>query len=140
MNDLLINLLREVSHGFQLRLQEMTTIEELKLAPFQARLLSVIARSPGISQSSLATATGRDKAQVARAIKELEKREFITRSEHETDWRAQCLALTPDGEQAWSLLDRSRTELSAKILSPLTIDERDMMCRTLIKLKQELDR
>lgn len=97
MTDGLISLLREVSANFQMRLSELPANKELKLASFQARLFAVIDRSPKISQLKLAAKVERDKAQVARAIKELELRGLITPSVHETDWRTQCLSVTDEG-------------------------------------------
>jgi len=138
VSDKLISLLREVSTNFQLRLSEMTAIEALKLAPFQARLLSVIGRSPGISQIELAASTERDKAQVARAIKELERRGYIARSVHESDWRSQCLNLTDEGKQACALLDVQRSELVASTLRECSTEELDALFRTLGKLNQSL--
>ena len=138
MNDALINLLREVSTNFQLRLSEMKAVEELKLAPFQARLLSVIGRSPGISQLALAVSTERDKAQVARAIKELEHRGFVARSAHESDWRTQCLNVTKEGKRAAALLDVQRGELVAKALSECSIKEQNALCRTLEKINRSI--
>lgn len=121
-----------------MRLSEMTAIEEVKLAPFQARLLSVISRSPGISQLSLAVATERDKAQVARAIKELERRGFIARSVHETDWRTQCLHVTDDGKQASAHLDLERTQLVTKALQQCSPKEQQTLAQILKKINQSL--
>jgi DNA-binding MarR family transcriptional regulator len=138
MNDVLIDLLREVSSNFLERLLEMSSIEELKLAPFQARLLSVIGRYPAISQLTMAKTTGRDKAQVARAIKELERRGFVVRSVHETDWRTQCLDLTEEGKRAAALLDREREALITKALSECSAEEQDALCRSLQKINRSI--
>lgn len=138
MTEILFTLLREVSANFQQRLSEMTAIEELKLTPFQARLLSVIGRSPGISQLALAVSTERDKAQVARAIKELEQRGFIARSAHETDWRTQRLNVTEEGRQASTRLDAQRAELLVKALGECGTEEQQAFCRTLEKINRSI--
>ena len=138
MNDNPITLLRAVSATFQLRLSEMTAIAELGLAPFQARLLSVIGRSPGISQLSLAASTERDKAQIARAIKELERRGFVTRSAHETDWRTQCLNVTDEGGRAAAILDAERADLVAKALQTCSAEEQDALGSILAKINRSI--
>jgi DNA-binding MarR family transcriptional regulator len=138
MNDNPITLLREVSANFQLRLSEMAAIAELELAPFQARLLSVIGRSPGISQLSLAASTERDKAQIARAIKELERRGFVARSAHETDWRTQCLNVTDEGRHAAAILDAERADLVAKALHACSAEEQDALCSILAKINRSI--
>ncbi|MGI4748430.1 MAG: MarR family winged helix-turn-helix transcriptional regulator [Janthinobacterium lividum] len=138
MNDVLITLMREVSTNFQMRLSELPAIDELKLAPFQARLLSVIGRSPGISQLALTVSTERDKAQVARAIKELERRDFIVRSAHESEWRMQCLNVTKEGKRASALLDLQRAELVAKALHECSAQEQDALSRILEKINRSI--
>lgn len=138
MSDDPISLLREVSANFQIRLSEMKAIETANLAPFQARLLSVISRSPGISQLSLAASTERDKAQIARAIKELERRGFIIRAVHATDWRTQCLNVTQEGRRASTVINLERTELVTKALNQCSIKEQETLCNILSKINQSL--
>lgn len=138
MNEILTTLLREVSTGLHLRLSEMDVIKDLELAPFQARLLSIIGRTPGVSQLALAVSTERDKAQVARAIKELERRGFIVRSVHETDWRIQCLNVTKEGKRASMVINQQRAELIAKALHECSAAEQDALCCTLEKINQAI--
>lgn len=140
MDNDLMSLVRELATNVQLRLSEMTVIEELKLAPFQARLLSVIARNPGISQLALARSTDRDKAQIARAIKILESRGFIVRSAHVSDWRTHCLNVTEDGRQASSLLDSKRAEFYATAMRECSAEEQGAAFRTLEKINRAIHR
>jgi len=138
MNEILADLLRKVSSTFQVRLNAMSAIEDLGLAPYHARVLSVIGRYPTISQLSLAASTERDKAQVARAIKELEKRGFIVRSSHETDWRTQCLSLTAAGTQAAALIDLQRAELMTQALRDCSPAEQEALCHILGKIDRAI--
>ncbi len=131
MNEDLVDVLRQVTSAFLDRLQEMGAVAELELAPYQARLLSLIGRRPAISQLELATSTERDKAQVARAIKELEKRGFVVRSEHATDWRTRCLTLSEEGSRAWELIDRERKAVIDKALRECSSQEQHALRRTL---------
>jgi len=135
-----MSLVRELATNLQLRLSEMTVIEDLKLAPFQARLLSVIGRNPGISQIALAASTDRDKAQVARAIKVLESRGFIVRSAHVSDWRTRCLDVTEDGKQASTLLDCRRAEFFATAVDQCSAEEQGAAFRTLEKINRSIRR
>lgn len=138
MSDAVIDMLRRASGAFQARLQEMPAIAELGLSPYQARLLSVIGRYPALSQLSLAAATERDKAQVARTIKELEKRGLVERTQHETDWRTQCLSLTGAGTRAASLIDTQRAELAATALRECSPDEQDALYHLLAKIERAI--
>ncbi|MDQ0393775.1 MarR family winged helix-turn-helix transcriptional regulator [Labrys monachus] len=136
--DELIDLLAEVSSGFQLRLNDLNSPRELKLAPFQARLLAVIGRRPGCSQQELAARTGRDKAQVARTIKELKARGFLARSAHASDWRSHSLTVTAEGERASALISRDRAALGIETTLDLTPEERRVMIQALAKMKRRL--
>jgi DNA-binding MarR family transcriptional regulator len=138
MSDAVFTLIREVSRNFQERLQEMGAIEELKLAPFQARVLSVIHRHPAISQLTLAASTDRDKAQVARAVKELERLGLITRSAHKADWRARSLDLTDAGRRASMRLAQGRAELVKAALSACSAQEQEALQRSLEKINRSL--
>lgn len=140
MDNDLMSLVRELATNLQLRLSEMTVIEDLKLAPFQARLLSVIGRNPGISQLALAASTDRDKAQVARAIKVLESRGFIVRSAHVSNWRTQCLDVTAEGKRASILLDATRAEFFTEAMRECSAEETGAAFRILEKINQSISR
>lgn len=94
-------------------MQEQVATSGSGLTAFKARLINLIGSNEGISQLTLASFTERDKAQIARAIKELEAHGFVTRSAHASDWRTQCLALTTEGKEIHAKLNNLRKELAA---------------------------
>jgi DNA-binding MarR family transcriptional regulator len=138
MDDDLLDLFGAVANGFQARLQSLAAHDELGLAPFQARMLSLISRNVGCSQQVLAQWTGRDKAQVARTAKDLETRGLITRHAHQSDWRMQCLAVTIEGEKAAQLLNRQRVQAGAEMLENVSSEEREILHRVLSKMRSQL--
>lgn len=137
--DELIDLLGEVSSGFQLGLQDLPSLRTLGLAPFQGRLLSIVARRPGCSHQALAGWTGRDKAQIARTIKELESRGLLARSAHASDWRSHSLSVTAAGEDACARITRERATLGAEITTALTAEERSVVIAALEKMRARLE-
>lgn len=138
MDDDLLDLFGAVANGFQSRLQSLAVLDELGLAPFQARTLSLISRNVGCSQQALAQWTGRDKAQVARTVKELEARGLITRQAHQSDWRMQCLTVTIEGEKAAQSLNRQRAQAGAEMLENVSTEERKVLRRVLSKMRAKL--
>lgn len=136
--DDLIDLFGAVAGRFQARLQQLPALETLGLASFPARVLALIGRYPGCSQQELAAWTGRDKAQVARAIKELEARAWINRAAHHSDWRAYSAHLTRDGHAAFALLEHERREAGTSLFASLSSTERDLLRHTLVKLQTRL--
>ena len=136
--DKLVELLREVSGFFQSCLQELPSFRDLKLAPFQGRLLTLVSRRPGCSQQKLAVWMDRDKAQIARTIKELEARGFLIRSAQKSDWRSYSLILTAEGERACALLMQERAALALAVTAELSAEERQVMTGALNKMKRRL--
>lgn len=131
-------LLGEVIHGVKQRLQESDALTQTGLAPFQARTLGLIARHPGQSQHFLAQYMGRDKAQIARLLKELETLGLITRAPSPIDRRAQVVSLTTKGEDTHRLFAQARTDLLQRAFVDVTAEERHQFARVLQKMKANL--
>lgn len=140
MTENIFNLLREVELAFVNRLQHMPPLKALSLAPYLGRLLRVISDNPGVSQSSLCQTTDRDKAQVARALKELERRGFITRAPHETDWRTQVITLTEEGQEAAAIIGLHRNATIAEALRDIPEDRQQVLRETLEKIRSALEK
>lgn len=91
--------------GFQLRrAQEVSfqafarSVGESDLSPGHFAILSVISENPGLNQTALSYATGRDKSTLTPALKSLEKHGFIVRERSKVDRRAYHLNLTAAGK------------------------------------------
>lgn len=134
VDDGLIDLLRAVSISFQERLQQLAASNGTGLTAFQARLINLVGRNDGISQLTLATRTDRDKAQIARAVKELEAGGLVIRSPHASDWRSKSLALTDQGQAVYASLRAGRRNLASEALSDLSVDEKLALRSSLQKM------
>jgi DNA-binding MarR family transcriptional regulator len=136
--DELIDLLGDVSRGFMVELQQLPALRDFGLTHYQARLLVIVGRWPGCSQRELAGWTGRDKAQVARTIKEIETQGLLERSAHVSDWRSHRLTLSAAGERTVELLARERNTLGDVITQDLSPEERQAMIAGLQKMNARL--
>lgn len=134
MNNELIDLLRTVASGFKARMQGQVAANGSGLTTFQARLVNLIGRNEGISQLLLGSFTERDKAQIARGVKELEARGLVTRTAHPSDWRTRCLTLTAEGERIRALLNGLRQELASEVLSGFSDEEKHAFRASLEKM------
>lgn len=130
----LIDLLRTVAGGFQTRMQHLAVQAAPGLTVFQARLINLIGRAEGISQMDIGVRTQRDKAQVARTVKELEEFGLVARSAHPSDGRAKCLALTEAGRLVHARLTERRGQLAADTLATFSDDEKRLLRSGLEKL------
>jgi DNA-binding MarR family transcriptional regulator len=91
--------------GFHLRMAQISSFQafarevgEVDLPPGRFALLTLIGRNPGISQTVLSRAAGRDKSTLTPALQDLKRRGLIARVRLENDRRSYHLTLTPAGE------------------------------------------
>jgi DNA-binding MarR family transcriptional regulator len=91
--------------GFHLRMAQIASFQafarevgEVDLPPGRFALLTLIGRNPGISQTVLSRAAGRDKSTLTPALRDLKRRGLIARERLATDRRSYHLTLTPDGQ------------------------------------------
>lgn len=134
----MFDLLGELIHGFKQRLQDSTALSEAGLAPFQARTLGMIARHPAQSQHHLVTRSGRDKAQIARLLKELEALGLIQRQPSPDDRRAQVVSLTEKGWAIHQQVVAARSALLQQAFSNVSEEERRQFATVLQKMQQNL--
>ena len=90
--------------GFHLRMAQITAFQafarecgEVDLPPGRFALLTLIGRNPGISQTILSRAAGRDKSTLTPALRDLQRRGLIVRVQLKSDRRAYRLQLTATG-------------------------------------------
>jgi DNA-binding MarR family transcriptional regulator len=92
--------------GYQMRRAQgamhrdyMATLTGLDLTQKQAATLWLIHANPGVSQVSVASALGMDRATMMAVTDRLEERGVVIRKRSEVDRRKQELYLTPAGQQ-----------------------------------------
>lgn len=91
--------------GFSLRMAQVASFQafaqevgDVDLPPGRFALLNLIGHNPGISQTLLSRAVGRDKSTLTPALRDLKRRGLIARVRLESDRRSFHLALTPAGQ------------------------------------------
>lgn len=121
--------------GFHLRrAQDMSfqafarMVEHTELNPGHFTLLAIIDENPGLNQTTLSIATGRDKSTLTPALKGLEAQGYVVRTRSTTDRRAYHLGLTPEGRDYLSKLrvyaaqhDKLLDEIVGQFHKPLLI-------------------
>ena len=100
--------------GFNLRMAQEATFQafshlsqEVGEGPGRFATLTLIARNPGLSQTELSQATGRDKSSLTPVIEDLVRRRLIERKRLDHDRRAYCLSLTAAGQKTLASLMRA---------------------------------
>ena len=97
--------------GFHLRLAQEASfqafarrVRDLDLRPGRFAVLALIGENPGISQTALGRASGRDKSSLTPALDDLAARALIHRRRVARDRRSYALSLTPKGERLLATL------------------------------------
>lgn len=92
--------------GFYLRLAQNASFHAfareargVDLSPGRFATLMLIGRNPGISQTALSRANGRDKSSLTPVLEDLSRRKLIRRIRAKNDRRSYRLMLTPSGER-----------------------------------------
>jgi DNA-binding MarR family transcriptional regulator len=101
-------------------------------------VLTLIGENPGITQTALSRANGRDKSSLTPVIDELERREFLTRRRVETNRRAYALELTPAGERARRVLLKAALRHEKNLRAILGKTDSEEMFRLLKLLSSAL--
>jgi DNA-binding MarR family transcriptional regulator len=93
--------------GFHLRMAQAASFQafarltqDVKIRPGRLATLMLIERNPGISQTALSLANGRDKSTLTPVLNDLVKRGFVRRERTADDRRAYQLSLTAAGGRA----------------------------------------
>ena len=108
------------------------------LKPGRFAMLAMIHENPGLSQTALGAAVGRDKSTLTPALVELERRGLVRR-DRGADRRSYALSLTPAGEAALEALGR-HAALHDRLLDRLVgAENRDAFLDTLRRLIAGLD-
>jgi DNA-binding MarR family transcriptional regulator len=103
--------------GFNLRMAQAAAFQafsrlasEIGTRPGRFATLMLIGRNPGISQTALSRANGRDKSSLTPVLNDLERRGLVIRRRTRADQRAYRLSLTPAGRRLLAALTRCARE------------------------------
>jgi DNA-binding MarR family transcriptional regulator len=97
------NLRMAQEHAFQAFSRRSQEIGE---SPGRFATLTLIARNPGISQTELSHANGRDKSSLTPVVEELVRRGLVARKRMRADRRTYRLNVTPAGKKTLTMLTR----------------------------------
>lgn len=139
MKNTIPDILGDISHRYNALMRDIPAAVEIGLTPFQLRALVIIGRNPGCSQQILAKWSGRDKAQIARAIKELEAQALITRRTSELNWRTLEMNLTDKGECIFMAAKAHRNAILTEMMANITSEESQLLLAILEKMQHGLE-
>jgi len=132
--------------GFNLRMAQEATFQafsrrskEIGESPGRFAALTLIARNPGISQTELSYASGRDKSSVTPVVEALVRRGLVARKRERSDRRTYRLNLTPAGRRALDNMTRVARKHEVNLDRIITQRERARFLKTLKKIAAEIE-
>jgi DNA-binding MarR family transcriptional regulator len=114
--------------------------DESGLRPGHYAMLQIIADNPGITQTALSAAIGRDKTTLTPSLANMERHGVIERAAHPRDGRSRLLRLTAKGKRTLARLAACAARHDRRIDAMLTAQERAELLRLLDRIAAGLTR
>jgi len=132
--------------GFNLRMAQEATFQafsrrsqEIGESPGRFAALTLIARNPGITQTELSHASGRDKSSVTPVVEALVRRGLIERKRVRNDRRAYRLNLTAAGRKTLANMARVARKHEDNLDRIITRRDRTRFLAILKKIAAEIE-
>jgi len=132
--------------GFNLRMAQEAAFQAFSRrsqaigeSPGRFATLTLIARNPGISQTALSQASGRDKSSVTPIVEDLVRRGLIERQRMRNDRRAYRLNLTAAGKKTLVELTRCARRHERNLDAIIGRGDRKRFIAILKKIAAEID-
>jgi len=132
--------------GFNLRMAQESSFQafsrrsqDVGESPGRFATLTLIGRNPGISQTELSLAAGRDKSSLTPVVEDLVRRGMIERRRMRDDRRTYRLNLTAAGKKALTQLTRCARRHERILDSIIGMRDRKRFLQILKKIAGEVD-
>jgi DNA-binding MarR family transcriptional regulator len=130
--------------GFNLRMAQAAAFQafsrlakEIGTRPGRFATLMLIGRNPGISQTALSRANGRDKSSLTPVLNDLARSGLVIRRRTRADQRTYRLSLTPAGRRLLAELTRCAREHERKLDQIIGAKEQKEFVRVLKRIIAE---
>jgi DNA-binding MarR family transcriptional regulator len=132
--------------GFNLRMAQEAAFQafsrrsqEIGESPGRFATLTLIARNPGISQTELSQANGRDKSSLTPVVEDLVKRGLVERKRMDSDRRTYRLNLTHDGKKILTMMTRCARRHERNLDQVIGTRDRKRFIQILKKIAAEIE-
>ena len=132
--------------GFNLRMAQEAAFQafsrrslDIGESPGRFATLTLIARNPGISQTELSQANGRDKSSLTPVVEDLVRRGLVERKRVNSDRRTYRLNLTPSGKKVLTMMTRCARRHERNLDSIIGERDRKRFIRILKKIAAEIE-
>lgn len=139
MKEDVLELIHDIMHKYRSQQYRALRDGAHDLTHMDSRVLGYFHRHPGATQSDLVQHSGRDKAQLARLIKNLRDRDLLAAEVDVNDRRNVRLSLTEAGLALQTELRQKAKQLTTKAVTGLPSAEQAQLRDLLKKVQANLD-
>lgn len=139
-NDSIANMVFTLTQSYKHAIRSELKAKTLGLNGMHVKCFSYIKQAKTCTANDIVNHLHRDKAQVARIIKEMIEKQWIIKSNNPRDKRSQLLSLTTEGDQLAELIVQKQQEIQLKMVGGLTQAEIDMFHSITSKISNNLQR
>lgn len=132
--------------GFNLRMAQEAAFQafsrrsqEIGESPGRFATLTLIARNPGISQTELSLANGRDKSSLTPVVEDLVRRGLVERKRMDSDRRSYRLSLTGAGKKVLTNMTRCARRHERNLDQVIGARDRKRFIQILKKIAAEIE-
>jgi len=132
--------------GFNLRMAQEATFQafsrrsqEIGESPGRFSTLTLISRNPGITQTELSHAAGRDKSSLTPVVEDLVRRGLVARKRMEHDRRTYSLSLTVEGKKTLTMMTRCARRHERNLDRVIGVRDRKRFLQLLKKIAAEIE-
>jgi DNA-binding MarR family transcriptional regulator len=132
--------------GFNLRMAQEATFQAFSRrsaaigeSPGRFGTLTLIARNPGISQTELSAANGRDKSSLTPVVEDLVRRGLVERKRVDSDRRAYQLNLTAAGKKTLAAMTRAARKHESNLDRIVGLRDKKRFLETLKRIAAQID-
>ncbi len=122
-NESISDIVFNIVHSYRLAMRSTLKANEIGLNAMHVRCLSFINKSETCTANDIVNHFSRDKAQIARLIKEMIGNKWLTKTANPEDKRSQLLSLTAEGKDLAKLIAETQSKVHQKMQENLTSEE-----------------
>ncbi|XQW83906.1 MarR family winged helix-turn-helix transcriptional regulator [Thalassotalea piscium] len=122
-NELISNNIVCLFQAYKQAMRSTLKANEIGLNAMHVKCLSYIYKAQSCTANDIVINLNRDKAQIARLVKEMIAKNWLIKMANPEDKRSQLLSLTHEGISLAKLIQQTHSEINQKMQSTLTRDE-----------------
>jgi len=122
-NTMMPDIVFSLVHAYRLAMRSSLKASETGLNAMHVQCLPFILRKKSCTANDLVTFFVRDKAQIARLVKEMIAYNWIIKVANPEDKRSQLLSLTDDGKKLVAQIEATQNKVHRQMQANLTLEE-----------------